>query len=120
LKDATGPERKKAVIGMLSEAIDIPFVPEWGESIFEPVLYGFVIDAVVKWWNAVTGHAFENLVLTPEVTEKTFEAVKAEVKGTAAPKLPDTMPSVDPKTGEQLTVDQRFDALLAKYAVREG
>ena len=120
MRDKTGPERKKAVVAALSEAIDIPFVPEWIEGLFEPLLYGFVVDAAVKWWNALTGHRIEEIELTPEIAAKTETAVRAEIKGTAAERLPDVVPGADPKTGESLTADRKFDALLEKYAVARG
>jgi transcriptional regulator with XRE-family HTH domain len=55
LAGKTGPEKRAIVVSGMCEAINIPFVPEWLEGLFEPPLYGF-IDWGVAFWNRITGH----------------------------------------------------------------
>jgi len=119
IKGLSGPEKRTYVIKATSSAIDIPFVPEWMENIIEPILYGFIVDSIIKWWNALTDKNISQIELTPEIMAKTETAVLAEAKGKVDAKLPNSVPIADLKTGESgLTVDQKFDALLAKYAVK--
>jgi hypothetical protein len=105
LKDKTGPEKKAIVVKGMCEAIDVPFVPEWIEGLFEPALYGFVVDTAVKWWNRLTGHELGNIIVGDDAAEVMAEAVQSELKAAAAGK--------DAGAEE---IGAKFDALLAKYA----
>jgi hypothetical protein len=113
LRDKSGIDRRKAVISKMCEAIDLPYVPGFVEGFIEPILYGFVVDAVVKVWDLVTGKAFGALSLSPEVVGKTGELINAAVSG--------GLPPVDlagfAAETSGLPLDEKFDALLAKYGV---
>jgi len=114
LRDKTGPERRKAVIDLMCKNINLPYVPAFVECLIEPILYGFVVDSVVKVWNLVTGKAFGGLSLTPEILDKTGQIVTAIAKGEAI--------QVDPaqfakETADVLGIDAKFDALLVKYGL---
>lgn len=114
LRDKSGVERRKAVISKMCESIDLPYVPAFVECFIEPILYGFVIDAVVWVWNLVTGKVFDTLNLSPEIVEKTGKIITEAAKG--------GKPSVDmaefAAETSDLSVDEKFDALLAKCAVK--
>jgi hypothetical protein len=107
----TGPEKRAIVVSGMCEAINIPFVPEWAEGLFEPPLYGVLVDGVVAFWNRVTGHKLEQIMVGEEVAAKVAEAVKADLKAAAV--------GVEDKgelAGE--TVDEKFDSLIEKYGVK--
>ena len=83
LKDKTGPERKAIVITGLCDAINLPFIPDWLEKIIEPILYGFIIDVLVKWWNYLTGRDLLTLVDNAETAAVMAGIVVQEIKALA-------------------------------------
>jgi hypothetical protein len=44
LAGKTGAEKKAAVIKLVCEAIDIPFVPNWIENLFKPTVYSVYLS----------------------------------------------------------------------------
>jgi hypothetical protein len=107
MKDLNGAEKKAYVVKMMCGAIDLPLVPEWIEGLFEPALYGFVVDTAVRLWNEATGHRLEKIPDSdPDAADAMAEAVQAELAVAALGKPAAGAPEISAK----------FDALLAKYS----
>jgi hypothetical protein len=116
LAGKTGPEKRAIVVAGLCKAINIPFMPDWMEGLLEPPAYGFIIDWAVGFWNRVTGHNLDLIPESEEVTEKLTEAVKIELKAAALGVLSGKPDDGLEPAGD--TVDEKFNSLLEKYAVK--
>ena len=103
-KDKTGVEKRAYVVKKMCEVINIPFVPDWIENLFEPMVYGFVVDTIVKWWNVLTGRKLETIPDNPETAAVMAEVVAAEVKSVASLAVV-----------SQEDVEAKFQSLLVKY-----
>jgi hypothetical protein len=102
IKHLSGPEKKAYVVKGMCSAINIPCVPDWIEALIEPVLYGWIVDAVVKWWNTLTNHQLETLPANAETAVAMAEVVIKEAKGEPI---------------DEAAVNAKFDELLTKYGV---
>jgi hypothetical protein len=118
LAGRTGAEKRAAVVAKLAEIIDIPFVPDWIEGMFEPILYGWAVDKACNCLNILTGHAIAAAELTPEQITRAAGLIAATPSGEGT--LPDenTLPEdvaaeVD-SAGDD--IDAKLAALCGKYA----
>jgi hypothetical protein len=118
----SGEEKQKAFVKVLSQEVDLPWVPEPLESWIEPALYGLLAKCVVNVWNALTGKLSDwaGIELTPAQAEKA--AALASVKLSGEPLVP---PSEAAATAAELAadapagLDEKLDALYQKYAVKK-
>jgi hypothetical protein len=111
LAGKTGAEKKAAVIKLACGAIDIPFVPNWLENMFMPILVSALVDIIVKWWNAATGGHIESIPAGSE--DMTEKAVKAELAAAVKGEIIE-LPAKE-KTAETpniTDINARFDALV--------
>ena len=105
LAGKTGAEKRAALIKLVCEAIDIPFVPNWLENLFKPALVTAIIDAVFKWINSVTGGHVEAFPVTEDTTAALADAAQKELVGAAMGKAPVEIPVE--KTAEAPNISKR-------------
>ena len=105
--EMSGAQKRAHVIKAMCDAIDLPYVPQWLENIIEPIIYGYVIDLCVKYWNQVTGHQLENIPDCNESAADMAEIVVSEVKAAATARVAD-----------HEVVDDKYQMLLDKYGVK--
>jgi hypothetical protein len=103
LRGLSGNEKRVAVIDFLVGKIDWPYVPDLIEVPLEKIVYGYLIDQACYWWNTLTGGDFLGVTLTEEQTAKAVEMLESE-------------PAVIPEALETSSVDEKLNALYAKYA----
>jgi hypothetical protein len=116
LQGKTGAEKRAAVVAKLCVVINIPYVPEWLEGLFEPLVYGVVVDKVCNLLNILTEHSFAEAELTPEQSAKAADLI------TVTPDGEDVVPhesSIAPEDIKLLraaeSVDDKLNVLYAKY-----
>jgi hypothetical protein len=113
LAGKTGEEKRAALINLVCGAINIPFVPDWFENMFKPMVVGKIFDVIFKWINGSTNGHVEVFPVTPETTEALAEAAKKEIIGAAKGEAPVDIPVT--KTAEVpniIDVNAKFDALI--------
>jgi hypothetical protein len=113
LRDKTGAEKRAALIKLVCDAIDIPFVPNWLESIFKPMAVGAIFDTIFKWINGSTNGHVEAFPVTPETTAVLVEAAKKELVGAAKGIVPVDIPVTKTPEAPNITdINAKFDALV--------
>ena len=113
LAGKTGAEKKAAVIKLVCAAIDIPFVPNWLENLFKPMLAGAIIDAIFKWLNAATNGHVEAFPATEDAAAALADAAKKELAGAALGKTPVDIPVTKTAEAPSVTdINAKFDALV--------
>ena len=106
----SGQEKKSRVIEAVLKWIDIPWVPEFAERAVLKPLLSMLIDWLMTKYNAAFGH--DGIANVPETKEHAEEmAAKAAVEIASA------------RNGEEEQeaggdVDERFNELLEKFAVK--
>ena len=117
LAGKTGKEKRKTVVTKLREMIDWPVIPEFIEAIFEPILYGFVVDKVCDMLNLLTDGDFKDVVLDEPQTQKV--AALIGVKPDGEPVMPvEPVKTLEAAAPDMSGLDARLNALYAKYAVK--
>jgi hypothetical protein len=89
------------------KAIDIPFVPDSLETPIERVVYGFLIDRVCDWYNALGNKNFQDLKLSDAQKEEIVAMIELKPEELISPELLE---------GE--SVDDKLDALYTTYKVQ--
>jgi hypothetical protein len=116
----SGKEKRAAVVTKACELTDWPYIPDWIEVMFEPVLYGWLVDGACNLWNILFGHAFTSADLTPEQTAKAAELISVTPVGESLlPKEQDLPIKVAALIAEAPTVDDKLSALYAQYSVKK-
>jgi hypothetical protein len=116
LKGKTGAEKRAAVVGKMCAVIDIPFIPDWLEGMFEPILYGWIVDNVCNFLNILTEHDIAGVELTPEQIAKVAELIAVTPAGESV--LPDERELPDKVIEDVATaggIDAKLAALYEKY-----
>jgi hypothetical protein len=108
----TGAEKKAAVVKLACAAIDIPFVPNWLENMFKPILVSALVDIIVKWWNAATGGHIDAIPASDANADMTAKAVQAELAAAARGEVIE-LPGERTAEAPNITdINARFDALV--------
>jgi hypothetical protein len=109
LSGKSGSEKRKAVVSKLCDVIDIPMVPGFVEAIFEPIVYGWVVDKVCNVLNILTDGDFKDVVLTQEQQLKVVALVNVKPDGESEKE------AVAPSGGD---IDARLNDLYERYGVK--
>jgi hypothetical protein len=113
LAGKTGAEKRAALIKLVCEAIDIPFVPNWLENMFKPMAVGAIFDAVFKWINGATNGHVEAFPVTPDTTAALAMAAQREIIGAAKGETPIEIPVTKTAEAPNITdINAKFDALV--------
>jgi hypothetical protein len=119
LAGKTGKEKRAAVVRKMCELLNVPYVPEWLEGMFEPILYAWIVDRVCNVMNILTNHDMASVTLTPEQVTKAAGLIAVTQAGEEVlPNeacLPDKI--VDVLTRPEPDLDARLTALCEEYGV---
>ena len=118
LSGKTGAEKRAAVVTKMCALIGIPYLPEWIEVMFEPILYGWVVDKVCNFLNILTEHDITAIALNPEQITQAAELLSITPAGVSI------LPDENSMTGGALLklnaagddVDAKLAALCEMYA----
>jgi hypothetical protein len=113
LSGKTGAEKRKAVVEKAVVMINIPFVPDFLETPIERVVYGYLIDRAVGWFNLLGNGVFGNLF-----SELNFAQVGQVVDliNTDVVPVEEILEDIPEISIGISSVDDKLNALYAKYA----
>jgi hypothetical protein len=113
LAGKAGAEKKAAVIKLVCEAIDVPFVPNWIENLFKPMIVTAIIEPIFNWISACTNGHVEAFPVTPDKTAVIAEFVKEELVGAAKGQTTVEIPVTKTAEAPNITdINRKFDALV--------
>jgi hypothetical protein len=113
LTGKTRAEKKAAVVKLVCEAIDIPFVPNWLENMFKPMAVTALIDAIFKWMNGSTNGHVDAFPVTPDTVDALADIAQKEIAAAVKGEIPVEIPvTKTPEAPNISDINAKFDALV--------
>ncbi|MDR1649032.1 MAG: hypothetical protein LBR71_02120 [Synergistaceae bacterium] len=117
LPGKSGAGKRAAVVEKACAIINIPYLPDWIENMFKPILIGWIADKVCNVFNILFEHDFGNTELTPEQVSKAAGLVEATPRGTGiVPDEADLPIKVVAAVREAGDIDAKLARLYEEYA----